>query len=385
MAIERSQSREEQDKQLDQISRDASPNKNRVRDHCLLQYQRYDLYQQEVQQQKSKGKEVLVEEKDPLNGVAIGEDGQPIERQIILSDHYDENNPGLAGGAGDAEELSKIAQSIGNNLEAMLNAADAVIDTADKLAMDPASKLVVGILKAAMQKRRDDKLDNALVTISGKLDDLILRHYRAASIHLKHANSIMEEESRESGEKRRKALAKLRQTQLDFATKSFTDSISLVKDACILIGSKFYAGVCFSLQDVSSCAMDYYNQVYNEGHELWNKYIKELNKLEDPWHLSFNKDKKREDIVDKLVYLYQYMEPVKRIVENSPSTSDNVASTSNNAGGDRRSLNTASIDTINNFYKYHLNISGQHKPRETKTLSDVTDRLGRNRKNMYTL
>ena len=78
------------------------------------------------------------------------------------------------------------------------------------------------------------------------------------------------------------------------------------------------------------CAMGEYEKAYTIGHEWWNQSIKDLKELEEPWRFSFNKDKKREDIIDKLVYLYQYMEPIKRIVENSPSTSDNAASTSNN-------------------------------------------------------
>ncbi len=189
MPTERFQPCKEQDQHLDQTNRDASPSK--TCDFWRRQCQRYDNQQQEVQLHDNQPQEVwqqregkalaLVEEKDTLNGVVIGENGKPIEKQIVLSDDYGKDNPGLAGGAGD---LSKIDQSICNNLEAMLNATDAVLDVADKFTMDPASKLVIGILKAAMQKRRDDKLDEALAAISGKLDDLLLGYYHTASLHL---------------------------------------------------------------------------------------------------------------------------------------------------------------------------------------------------------
>jgi hypothetical protein len=47
----------------------------------MHQCQLNDIQQQEVQRQR-KGKELaLVEGKDQFNGVAIGEDGKPIEKQ----------------------------------------------------------------------------------------------------------------------------------------------------------------------------------------------------------------------------------------------------------------------------------------------------------------
>src|SRR5690349_16411297 len=95
MPTERLQPREEQDQHLDQTNRDASPNKNRVRDHCILQYQRYDNQQQEVWQQRE-GK-ALAEWKDPFNKVAIGEDGKPMEKQIILPERYARLAGGVTG------------------------------------------------------------------------------------------------------------------------------------------------------------------------------------------------------------------------------------------------------------------------------------------------
>ena len=135
MEISRLQPREGQDKQSDQTHRDASPNENQgVRDFWELHCRQHEI------QQRSKGKELaLVEEKASLNEVVIGEDGKPVD---ILSECYDKDHPGLAGGAGNEASLATICDS----LEAML-------DVADKLTMDPASKLVVEILKAAMQKR----------------------------------------------------------------------------------------------------------------------------------------------------------------------------------------------------------------------------------------
>ena len=182
----------------------------------------------------------------------------------------------------------------------------------------------------------------------GKLDALILGPYYAASVHLTHANGIMENISKESDDKRRNKLIQEMEKRLDNATESFIASIAQTreKNPIIHIESEYYAGVCFSLKDVPSCALYHFNEVYNKGHELWNQYIKKLNKLR-----SYNKNQ-RKDIVDKLVYLYQYMEPVKRIVENSPSTPDNVASTSNNARGvfKLQTLERANINIINEFY-----------------------------------
>ena len=155
----------------------APANKNRVRDHCMLQYQRYDHYQQ------SKGKELAsAEEKDLL----VGEDGKLKKKEIVLSDHYnDKEHPGLAGGAG-------TTQSICTNLEALLNATDTMLNAADKLTMDPASKLVVEILKAAMQKRKDDELNETLAAINGKLDQLINSPFQTASDLLEKANRLKE-------------------------------------------------------------------------------------------------------------------------------------------------------------------------------------------------
>ena len=73
------------EQRLNHTCRDASPNKKRVRDHCILQYQ------------QSKGKELA--QKASLNGVAIG------EKQIILRDHYDKDHPGLPGGVTGVLEL----------------------------------------------------------------------------------------------------------------------------------------------------------------------------------------------------------------------------------------------------------------------------------------
>ncbi len=184
MAIERLQSREKQDQQSEHMNKDASAGKKYdfLRSQC--QRQQHEVQQQEAQlhnnlqqevQRQSKGKELaLVEEKASLNGVVIGEDGKPMEKQIILLEHYDKDNPGLAGGAGNAEELSEATKSIFTNLEALLNTADTVLNAADKVSMDPASKLVIGVLKAAMQKRKDDELNKKLAAIIGKLDALIL-------------------------------------------------------------------------------------------------------------------------------------------------------------------------------------------------------------------
>ena len=90
MAIERLQPHEEQDQRLDQTRRGASSSEKRDfwRHQCQLS-----------DKQQSKGKELAsAEGKDQFNGVTIGEDGKRVEKQIILSERYDKDNPGIAGG-----------------------------------------------------------------------------------------------------------------------------------------------------------------------------------------------------------------------------------------------------------------------------------------------
>ena len=79
------------------MHRDASPGKDRrVRnfDSSLN-----DIQQQEVWRQRE-GKELArAEWKVSFNGVAVGEDGKPMKKQIILSERYGRDNLGLAGGS----------------------------------------------------------------------------------------------------------------------------------------------------------------------------------------------------------------------------------------------------------------------------------------------
>ena len=155
MPIERLQPCEEQDQRLDQTRRDASSSKKQgVRDHCLLQYQRYNLYQQ------SKGKELAsTEGKDQFNGVAIGEDGKPLEKRIVLSECYDKENPGLAGG------VTGILETFGTAA-----ASWAVKKSLDKLC-EFAKNMIMGKKESAEEK----------------LDRFFMSHYKIGLDHLKNA------------------------------------------------------------------------------------------------------------------------------------------------------------------------------------------------------
>ncbi len=169
MPIERLQSREEQDQQLDQTHRDASPNKGRgVRDFWMHQCQLNDIQQQEVQQQR-KGKELaLVEGKDLFNGVAIGEDGKPVEKQIILSERYGKDNPGLAGG------VTGILETFGT----------AAVSWAVKKSLDTLCEFAKNMIMGKKENAED------------KLDRLFMSHYQIGLDHLENATMTHDDEWR---------------------------------------------------------------------------------------------------------------------------------------------------------------------------------------------
>jgi len=90
MPTDISRSREGENRRSDQTStrRVSSPKSGRIRDFATHQYQ--------ISEQQSNGKGPAPAERKNLR--AIGEDGQPVEKQIMLSNRYDRDRPGLAGG-----------------------------------------------------------------------------------------------------------------------------------------------------------------------------------------------------------------------------------------------------------------------------------------------
>jgi hypothetical protein len=122
-----------------------------------------------------KGKHPLSPETERwLKSIPIGEDGQHVEKQIILQDHYDKDHPGLAGGSGDVlESTESICKSI--------------LELSDKLVSDPATRLVVTVLKTMLDVRQRERENQERAVINKKLDQLIGVHYKTASDFLDHA------------------------------------------------------------------------------------------------------------------------------------------------------------------------------------------------------
>jgi tetratricopeptide (TPR) repeat protein len=317
MAIERLQSRTEQNQQLDQECRDNFSSKKRgIGDFWKHQCQLSDP------QQQCKGKELaLTEEEDTL----IGEDGKHPEKQIVLSECYVKDHPGLAGGAGGAE----IVQRICSAMEAMLKVAD-------KLAADPVSRLVVTALNTIWKMAQKNKENKDRAAMNAKLDKLLHSPYEIALSLLDKANTLKASNHDKD--------IKIREDSLFNAALNFMSASNNVDDGFIKTLSMFYAGVCYDLLGTSgthNCAMDEYNKAYTNGHALWNESVENMHFLccaPPTGEPGANK------MVDQLVDFYQQlMEPLKRIVENYSSTSDNAASTSKFAVGDRKYLTLKSI------------------------------------------
>jgi hypothetical protein len=163
MPVERLQPREEQDQRLDQTRRGASSSEKReIGDFLRHQYQLSD-------KQQSKGKELAsAEGKDQFSGVAIGEDGKPMEKKIILSERYDKGNPGLAGG------VTGILETFGTAA-----ASWAVKKSLDKLC-EFAKNVIMGKKESAEEK----------------LDRFFMSHYQTGLGHLKNATKLHDDEWR---------------------------------------------------------------------------------------------------------------------------------------------------------------------------------------------
>ena len=296
MAIDNLRSRKEQDQQLDQTRRDASANKNQgVRDHCMLQYQRYDRYQQEVQRQ-SKGKELaLVEEKASLNEVAIGEDGKPVEK-LILSEHYDDpRNPGLAGGVDPVDIFKDLC--------------DAIIKYSPELI----SRLIAMAAKTLLDhKHQDKKFDE----INRKLDDIIHSNYERAITYLNSVNSLMYNNSDHG--------IKTKLDELVKASDCFIAASSHTSDAFMQAKAMVFTGVCYELRGIRECAKFHYGIAYNTGKELWQQKTEEIKKIK---HSLFTKKEKRTEIEDQLLDFDQFMVHLRNLVTIYPSisTSDRAA------------------------------------------------------------
>jgi tetratricopeptide (TPR) repeat protein len=297
MAIERLQSREEQDQQLDHTRRDASPNKGRgISDLCIYQYQLlHDLQQQEVQRQREGKKIALAEGKDPSN---VGEDGKPVEKQIVLSKCYDKDNPGLAGGG--AEGAKKTI------LESFLEVSANIADIASKVAPEPVTRYALKALKTVLQMMQKNRES---VVLNEKLDNLSNKDYYTASRLFNDVNYMQQPDNRKA--------------TLNDSTRLFVSTIDAVKDGFIRTASMFYAGACNDLRGEPVAAMNYFEEAYKTGREQLDQITKNMNKL-----CNLFKPKKRAEMEDQLQRLRQLMENFEERKKNLKERIDNYPSSS---------------------------------------------------------
>jgi tetratricopeptide (TPR) repeat protein len=281
--------------QLDQTHRDTSANKDRgVRDfwelHCRLHdlQQQEEVWQQEGQRQ-SKGKELaLVKEQDPFNGVAIGEDGKPVEKQIVLSKCYDKKHPGLAGGG-----FTEEANPMGSICHGILGIS------ALSAAGHPFTGLAVAVLRTMVQMISADKKNAVL---KGMLDKLLNSPYGTASELLDNANSMDE--------------GYQKQSTLNSAAIKFIDASHQVDDGFIQAKSHFYAGVCYDLLKQHGAAVNEYNQAHRIGGEQRTKLAKEI----ASWSNFFKGEDQKTKMVAQLLDVDQFMMHLDTIINPALSS-----------------------------------------------------------------
>ncbi len=245
--VERLQSREEQDQRLDQTRRDASSNKDRgVRDFCIRQYQLHDLQRQEVQQQRESKEPAPSEEKDPLNEVAIGTDGKPIEKQVNPQEHYDNNYPGVP-------ESANFMKSI----------CDVLSDSNAKLNSGSVSRF---ILKYMVNMIREESAEQKDMLIGG--------HYKDGLKLLERAEKLDDDKGR--------------QTSIEKAAIQFI-SASDVKYGTGFMQAKsmFYTAVCYHLLGKRDTAMNWYGEAYQKGYEQGEKFIGQIHEMQEKGQMKY--------------------------------------------------------------------------------------------------
>ncbi len=287
--IERLQSREGQKQQLDQTNRGTSSSKKG--DFWRRQCQLYD------NQQQSKGKELaLAEWKDPFNGIAIGEGGKPVERQIVLSKCYGKDNPGLAGGG---------LEEVGTVLESFLEVAANIADIASKVAPEPVTHYAMTALKEVLHMIQN-KRDNAI--FNEKLDKLSNKSYNTASRLLGDVSYMQKPDNRDNA--------------INTSADLFVSAIDTIKDGFMRTASMFYAGMGNDLRGEPIVAMQYFEEAYKTGHEQLSKTKEALNNL--IYKLRKNKKAKMEaqlqDFSQFMEFINDKKEHLKKRIENSHYT-----------------------------------------------------------------
>ena len=256
-------------------------------------------------QRQRNGKELaLTEEEEPL----IGEDGKPVDNQIVLSEHYNKDNPGLAGGGG------------GNVLESILDFSVDFTDFVSKIIPEPIAKSAMKALKTVLQMIQKNKEHQERAAIREDLDRLIRCYYNIASRLLTNVNLMQKSDN----------IAKA----LDVSINLFETAREVEKDGFIRTASMFYAGVCYELRREPVVAMQYFEEAYNTGNDQLTQTTEAIDAMK--WNPFMQE--KRADMKKQLQDFRQFMEYIKwrkdhlKIrVENSTS-----ASTSGNAAVDLR-------------------------------------------------
>jgi tetratricopeptide (TPR) repeat protein len=299
VAIERLQSREEQDQQLNQT---ASPNKDRgVRDFCMHQCQLNDI------QQQRKGKELaLAEGKDLSN---VDEDGKLVKKQIVLSEHYDnKDNTGLAGGG------------VGNAFESILDFSVNFADFVSNIIPEPIAKSAMTAIKTVLQMIQSNKDHQERAAIREELDRLIRCHYNIASRLLRNVNLMQKRDN-------------IKKT-LDASAEFFETAIEVEKDGFIRTASMFYAGVCYELRREPVVAIQYFEEAYNTGKDQLTQTTEAIDAMK--WNPF--KQEKRADMKKQLQDFKKFMEYINERKKhlNMQIKNSSFASTSDNAAVDLR-------------------------------------------------
>ena len=316
---------EVKNQQLDHIRRDASSSKKReIGDFWKHQCQLSE------RQQQSKGKELaLPEGKDPFNGVAIGEDGKPIERQIILSNCYDKDHPGLPGGG----RIGKAVKFI----------ATMMLDNAVYLGYD---QLLEMIKEDAVEEKLDKMIRSRFETGAALLEDAkrMENHELKQQTLLNAAKKFISASKVESdGLMQAKAMFYTGECYnlLDEqnvamgwhqeAAKKFISESMVGSDGLRQAEAMFYTGMCYNSPGERNTATEWHQKAYDKAYSLGENAINEIERVRvnlrvmsnsDSYILSqsYRMDQNRETkLMDQLNKIHEFLASLREL----PSTSDN--------------------------------------------------------------
>jgi WD40 repeat protein len=202
--------------------------------------------------------------------------------------------------------------------------------------------------------RQRERENQERAAINKKLDQLIGVHYKTASDFLDHAVHSLNNKDR-------------RNNWIVDAIREFTKAANVVdtsnvidNDSFIATKSRFYAGVCYGLIEEPSAAMKEYEKAYKKGHEQWEQSCQEIERLRS-FSLVRGKSSANE-MTNRLGDFYQqFLEPLKKLIENRPPTSDNAASTSSSTVGEFQLLTLKSIPGGKSAIRKLYDSGGNHR------------------------